>query len=160
MATWEAPGYTLRLYRGVLRAVAPAPERAGPGTRAAVLDLSAPGCHPMPAWGGSWRVEAAATGGVAAALLQAVRPAPRRGGEQFSLTAGAKARSLKKQFQARGIPAWQRSGPLLFGSDGRLLWVPGLGVDARWRAAVGEPQLRLSWEPDRPVATGQRQRPG
>jgi tRNA(Ile)-lysidine synthase len=159
-ATWDAPGRSLRLYRGVLRAAAPPHETAHLGAQAAVLDLSAPGCYPMPAWGGRWRIDAAHADGVAAPLLKGTRAAPRSGGEQFSLAPGATARSLKKQFQALGIPAWQRSGPLLFSSDGRLIWVPGLGVDARCRASVGERQLSVSWEADRHSATGQRQCPG
>ncbi len=159
-ATWAAPSHTLRLYRGVLRAVPPLPAHAPSQVQAAALDLSVPGCYPMPAWGGRWLIEPAAAEGLAASLLKAAQPAHRRGGEQFSLATGATARSLKKQFQACGIPAWQRSGPLLFSGDGRLLWVPGLGVDARCRAGTGEPQLRVSWQADPRSPTGQRQRPG
>ena len=56
------------------------------------------------------------------------------------------ARSLKKQFQARSVPAWEREGPLLFMADGRLLFVPGLGIDAALQAAPGEPQLAIRWQ--------------
>jgi tRNA(Ile)-lysidine synthase len=169
--TWDAPGHDLRLYRGILRAVGSAAAAVAPAAPALVrtaadlaapvaLDLSWPGLHPVPDWGGSWRVESVKTGGLAASLLQDARVAPRRGGERFSLATGATARSLKKQFQARAIPAWQRSGPLLFSADGRLLWVPGLGVDARLEAASGEPQLRVSWMPDPATPTGRRQHGG
>ena len=58
----------------------------------------------------------------------------------------ATARSVKKQYQAAGVPEWQRGGPLVFDGEG-LLFVPGLGVDARACAAPGEPQCRLDWEP-------------
>ncbi len=169
-ASWDAPGHRLQLYRGVLRATgSPAApiDAAGPLTMlppvaATAVDLSMPGRHPVAVWGGSWLVEAAQTDGLPAALLRAALPAPRSGGERFCLAAAAAPRSLKKQFQARGVPAWQRGGPLLFSADGRLLWVPGLGVDARLRAAAGEPQLRVSWlpDPEPAMATGQRQRAG
>ena len=55
-------------------------------------------------------------------------------------------RSLKKQYQALGVPAWARHGPLLLSGDA-LVFVPGLGIDARALAAPGEPQLALHWEP-------------
>ncbi len=173
-ATWEAPGKSLRLYRGVLQAVCPvaqvaAPSAASQATSTAALsaalaaaspalDLSVPDTYPMPEWGGSWVIETAKADGLPTALLQATQAARRSGGERFSLARGATARSLKKQFQARGIPAWQRNGPLLFSADGRLLWVPGLGVDARQRAAPGEAQMRVSWVADPDVPTGRRQR--
>jgi tRNA(Ile)-lysidine synthase len=174
-ATWDAPGHILRRYRGVLRAVGLAPP-AGPlstpsaGTPAAstpppvassaVLDLSRPGLHPMPDWSGSWLIERVNTAGLAPSLLQSARAAPRSGGERFSLARGAMPRSLKKQFQARGIPAWQRGGPLLFSADGRLMWVPGLGADVRVQAIAGDPQLRVTWVPDLANSTGLRQPAG
>jgi tRNA(Ile)-lysidine synthase len=159
-ATWQAPGHVLQLYRGVLCAVPSSPAHALLEAKAAALDLSVPGRYPMPAWRGHWLVEPATACGVAATLLKAAQPAPRSGGERFSLAPGAFARSLKKQFQACGIPAWQRTGPLLFTGDGRLLWVPGLGFDARLRAGAGEAQLQLSWQSDPPSPTAQRQPPG
>jgi tRNA(Ile)-lysidine synthase len=171
-STWQAPGASLRLYRGVLRASAATSQFASPAASAAAsktvskrakvpsakLDLSVPGVHPQPDWGGSWLVEKAGSDGVPAVLLRDARPVQRLGGERFSLAVGAVARSLKKQFQTCGIPAWQRNGPLLFSADGRLIWVPGLGVDARLRAGAGQPQVRLTWLPDPVEATGPRQR--
>ena len=52
----------------------------------------------------------------------------RSGGEQFQRSSKSVPRSLKKQFQAARVPAWQRGGPLVYG-EGRLLFVPGLGID-------------------------------
>ena len=43
-----------------------------------------------------------------------------------------------------GIPAWQREGPLVY-SDGRLICVPGLGIDARVAAQAGEPRMQREW---------------
>ena len=89
------------------------------------------------------------------ALLQGVLVRARRGGERFALEPGAQARSLKQQFQARAVPAWSREGPLLMTSDERVLFVPGLGIDARLWAAPGEPQWGLRWCPDTAGATAQ-----
>ena len=61
--------------------------------------------------------------------------------------AGRPPRSLKKQFQALGVPAWQRGGPLVF-AGAQLLYVPGLGIDARALAAQGTPQWSMEWLPD------------
>ena len=47
--------------------------------------------------------------------------------------------------QSAGVPAWQRDGPLLYAGDA-LLFVPGLGIDARQWADAGVPQLHLRWE--------------
>jgi tRNA(Ile)-lysidine synthase len=70
------------------------------------------------------------------------------------------ARSLKKQYQAMGVPAWDRTGPLLYTAAGDLLFVPGLGIDADQRAAPGQPQLSMTWvrdAPSPPAPTGRRQ---
>ena len=163
-AMWQAPGATLRLYRGVLRAADSAAVHAvsatAPTALSSTLDLSAPGRYPTPEWGGCWLVNAAANSGLPASLLKAVRISHRSGSEQFALAPGGAARSLKKQFQALGIAAWQRSGPLLYDADGRLIWVPGLGADARLQAHAGTPQLQVAWIPDPTGPTGQRQRAG
>ena len=42
------------------------------------------------------------------------------------------------------MPAWQRDGPLVYAGE-RLLFVPGLGVDARALAADGEAQIAFEW---------------
>ena len=159
-ARWETRGPALRLYRGVLRAVALPAEAVALNAVSTALDLSVPGRYPVPEWGGCWLIEPALSDGLPATLLQAAQPVQRCGGERFSLAPGATARSLKKQFQANGIPAWQRGGPLLFSADGRLMWVPGLGVDARLRAGAGEAHLRVTWVPDTAPLTGPGQRAG
>jgi tRNA(Ile)-lysidine synthase len=85
-------------------------------------------------------------GGLPLSLLAQAELLQRQGGEAFISHARGVVRSLKKQYQAAAVPAWQRSGPLVFG-NGQLLWVPGLGVDARAQAAAGEPQGSLHWWP-------------
>ena len=158
--TWPVPGAALRLYHGRLSVQQPAPAQHGIDPDPRLLDLSQPGLVAMPEWGGHWWVQRAAHGGIAAAQLRQVVAHARSGGARFRLEPRALARSLKKQFQAREVPAWQRQGPLLSTPDGFLLFVPGLGVDAAAQAPDGEPQLRLQWVADLAVGTGPHQSPG
>ena len=93
----------------------------------------------------SLRLAAVEEGGIPTRLLQGAHWRPRVGGERFQRALGTPPRSLKKQFQAAGVAAWQRDALLLFASDGQLLFVPGLGVDARALARPGEPQQAVIW---------------
>lgn len=145
-----AVGVSLRLYRGHLRQVA---EGAPPGLpdATAVLPYPGPGRHVLPAWGGVLTVRAVSQGGVAAHWLTHAVLRARQGGESFQFEPHSTARSLKKQYQARAVPAWQRHGPLLCAGPaqgGGVLFVPGLGVDARACAPDGEPQWLPEWQPD------------
>ena len=124
-AQWASKGVTLRRYRGRLEA------KAGSVT---TLRIS-----------GQLQTRRVEEGGVALADLRGAHWQPRQGGERFQRAPGTPPRSLKKQFQGAAVPAWQRDAPLLFAADGRLLFVPGLGLDARALAAPGEPQCALSW---------------
>ena len=146
---WPAPDALLRVYRGRLSCV-PTPHTAPTAQPLQALDLSRPGFVALPGWGGRFEVLDSTHDGVAPALLQAVRVAPRTGGERFHLAARGLARSLKKQYQAAGVPAWARHGPLLWLADGRLLYAPGLGLDATLLAAHGQAQRALRWCPDAP----------
>jgi tRNA(Ile)-lysidine synthase len=154
-AQWPAgEGFDCVLYRGRLtcRPGIAAAAPAAPATAAAgpqVLDLSRPGEHRLPGWGGHFVVQAARQGGVAVALLRACELRQRQGGEQFQLRPRGALRALKKQYQAQAVPATARGGPLLW-SGGQLLFVPGLGLDARCQAAAGQPQRSLRWVPDSP----------
>ncbi len=147
---WPAPDVLLRVYRGRLSCV-PTPSAVVPAPPLPALDLSRPGFVALPGWGGRFEVLDSTHDGVSPALLQAVRVAARTGGERFHLAPRGLARSLKKQYQAAGVPAWARQGPLLWMADGRLLYAPGLGVDATLLAAQGQPQRALRWCPDAPV---------
>lgn len=145
-AQWPAgQGWRCELYRGGLRATAAVgPVAPGP---ALTLDLSRPGHWPVPAWEGAFEVVPTRRSGVTQACLTAVTLRARRGGERFQFDPNSLPRSLKKQYQAAGVPASERQGPLLWCADGRLLFVPGLGLDARCRAAPGQAQLALQWRP-------------
>lgn len=71
----------------------------------------------------------------------------RAGGERLQPDARRPRRALKKLFQEAGVPPWERERlPLLFcGSD--LIWAPGLGMDARYRAAAGSRGIVPEWCP-------------
>ncbi len=155
MAHW-AP-VRLGLYRGVLSWL---PEAVGemPGSEppspaliaalACAVNIAVPGIYALPrTWRGCLRVSEVVRGGLPPALLAHAQVRPRVGGERFQMGEGRPARSLKKQFQQEGVPAWARQAPLVY-AGGQLLWVPGLGVDARVVAAPGEPQWALYWVPD------------
>jgi tRNA(Ile)-lysidine synthase len=132
------------LYRGRLRIAAEPAASDTPDAQA--LDLSHPGVYPLPRWGGAIEVRRVATGGVLASALVACLLRPRTGGERFQARAGGVSRSLKKQYQAAAIPAWERDGPLVFAGE-RLLFVPGLGIDARWFAEGSGRGMALRWLP-------------
>ena len=155
---WPAPGACLRLRRAALTVedLAPAALKAEPR----LMDLSQPGVFAMAEWGGHWEVQRVLQGGVAPERLRQVLAHARIGGEHFRLTPRGASRSLKKQFQALDVPAWQRHGPLLSGPDGSLLFVPGLGLDASCTAPGGVGQLALRWVPDPPLTRGAPHRPG
>lgn len=70
----------------------------------------------------------------------------RSGGERLQLDPRRPRRTLKNLYQEAGIPPWERERlPLLFcGED--LVWVPGLGVAAAYRAA-GSSGIVPEWRP-------------
>ena len=51
------------------------------------------------------------------ALLAQASGRARVGGEAFQSHAKGVPRSLKKQYQAAAVPAWQRVGPLVFAGE-------------------------------------------
>jgi len=152
---WPALG--LGLYRGRLRwSPAAQPARlaprmsaglgAGQGEAAEVqsVHIDAPGDWPLPVWGGLLRLTPCVQGGVAPESLLGMTVASRTGGERFQAGPGRPPRALKKQFQMLGVPAWERDAPLFWAGE-RLLFVPGLGLDARCWAPPGTPQWAMSW---------------
>lgn len=153
--TWPLPvrqGGALRSYRNRLEACpAMATHDGSTGSTgsdgAEASGFDAAGRWPLPRWGGTLVAEAVAARGLAREQLSRARLAPRQGGEQFQPGPGRPPRSLKKQYQAAGVPAWQRGGPLLYVDD-QLAFAPGLGIDARAWAPPGVDQVGLRWVPD------------
>lgn len=148
--SWPAGTQNLRLYRGRLSTtgVALSAQEAAVESVSVALAWSGGACVRVAGFAGHLLVDPAADQGVSAAVLRGLLARPREGGEKFQRAPRAARRSLKKQYQALGVPEWQRSGPLLVSAAGEVVFVPGLGIDSRWWAAPGEPQYRLAWAPD------------
>jgi len=152
-ARWLSAGSEFRLYRGVLRQTRGGAKLEVP--RETQLHVVAAGVYALPGWGGALRVTATKAGGVPMAWLARLELRERVGGERFQAGIGRPPRSLKKQFQAGAIPAWERDGPLVY-SGRQLLFVPGLGLDARVIGLPGQPQAQLRWQPDAPLGMVRR----
>ena len=72
----------------------------------------------------------------------------RSGGERLQPDARRPRRTLKNLFQEAGVPPWQRERlPMLFCGDA-LVWVPGLGVDARFQTAAKRSGWVPEWRPN------------
>ena len=160
-ARWPVDAaHELALYRGRLALTAKRVSRHAESPAEQTVDLSRPGVHELPGWHGALEVTRVGSGGVPAALLKACRLATRDGGEQWQARPRSVPRSLKKQYQAAGIPASQRDGPLVYAGE-QLVFVPGLGLDARvCLDAPGRRMLRaLRWRPLVPASGGKRAHP-
>ena len=144
-AQWPWGEGTLKRYRGVLRYHANAPS-APQLPRETTLSIRAVGSHALPGWGGRLQVSCVKEGGVPLAWLAHLDLNARQGAERFQAGLGRPPRGLKKQFQAAAVPAWERDGPLVY-SGGQLVFVPGLGLDARVLALPGQSQVALRWLP-------------
>ncbi|CAN0621886.1 tRNA(Ile)-lysidine synthase [Burkholderia multivorans] len=110
----------------------------------------------LPAWRGTFVFALAAPGDADAVPETLLRAAPlvaraREGGERLRAEPSRPSRTLKNLFQERGVPAWQRDVPLLY-AGGRLLYVPGLGVNSGGAAAGGAAWRRIEWRPDLLIA--------
>jgi tRNA(Ile)-lysidine synthase len=124
-------------------------QRVAPGSAAlpgrVVATVLVPGRNDVPQWPGTLWVDIVEHGGFNLTELTNVTLRERCGGERFQSHPAGVARSLKKQFQAASLPSWARSGPLVYAGD-RLIFVPGLGLDARCLAPIGAVQVRLRWQ--------------
>ncbi len=141
-AQWTLGALRLRRHRG--RLLGEPAQAVGEGVREDHLSIRRAGRVRLPGWGGALVATRVKEGGVPLAWLAHLELRAREGGEQFQAGFGRPPRSLKKQFQAADVPAWARQGPLVY-SGGQLVYVPGLGMDARVIALPGQPQLSLSW---------------
>ena len=139
-------GVELRLHRGVLNCAAVMTVPVAP-SRETTLSVRRAGRRVLPGWGGALLVSRVAQGGVALAWLAQLELKPRSGAEQFQSGVNRPPRSLKKQFQSLGVPAWERGGPLLY-CGAQLVFVPGLGLDARVVGSPDQALFALTWQPD------------
>jgi tRNA(Ile)-lysidine synthase len=145
MRRWSLDArHELRGYRGELvispRTALPTQPKQG---LTLVLRWTRAGTKRAAAWGGRLALRRAPAGAAGAAmdLPCTLQLRGRRGDDQFQLQPGGTARSLKKQFQTRAVPAWDRHGPVVADGNGVLMWVPGLGWDARVPLVAGGWQL-------------------
>lgn len=142
-ARWPFDGGELRRYRGRVTVSALRANVTALLPRAAFIH--GVGTHAVPGQDASLRVSSVKTGGIPLALLHNATWRAREAAQQFQRAAETPPRSLKKQFQSAGVPAWSRDAPLLVSRDGQLLFVPGLGADARSLAVPGQPRVSLAW---------------
>ena len=144
-ARWPIDAGELRLYRGwlVFDMASAAPAKTPPA-RETLLCVTRTGRYSLPGWAGRLHVERTSGEGVLLAWLGRLELRPRAGAEQFQSGLGRPPRSLKKQFQSAGVPEWDRAGPLLY-SGGQLVFVPGLGLDARVLGLPGQTLVTLRW---------------
>jgi tRNA(Ile)-lysidine synthase len=138
----EHDGVRLRLYRGTLLE-----DAGGPAPRFAALAWRGERRLALPALGGELVFRRARGRGIDASLLKqeplVIRL--RAGGERLQPDARRPRRTLKNLFQEAGIPPWQRDRlPLIF-HGGRLVCVPGIGVDARCQAQKNSPGVVAEW---------------
>jgi len=148
----EHDGARLRIYRG---RVYLEPLRGAGGAQppaAAFLPLTWRGERALriPALGaGELRFRRVRGAGIDAARVAAgaLSVRLRSGGERLQPDPRRPRRTLKNLFQEAGIPPWRRERlPLVYcGED--LVWVPGLGVDCRYRAGPGCPGISPEWHP-------------
>jgi tRNA(Ile)-lysidine synthase len=134
----------LRRYRGEVVVAA----EGNPGASPGVTPWRGEATLPLPAFAGRVTFCDRSGAGIDAAQLGAgpVTFRARHGGERLRLAANRPSRTLKNLFQEAGIPPWERDRvPLLYcGED--LVWVPGLGIAAGYRAGKGRPGLVPTWE--------------
>ena len=170
-ARWPAPLGELRCHRGRLRwHPLPTPQTSissslAPETK---LEVRRAGRYRLSGWRGWLRVTRVKEGGVPLAFVAWLDLRQRSGSDRFQAGPGRPPRSLKKQFQSAGLASWERHGPIIC-SGGLLLYVPGLGLDARMLALPGQAQVALQWESDleegrdrdgRPESVDRHQGPG
>jgi tRNA(Ile)-lysidine synthase len=99
----------------------------------------------LPALGGELRFRRKRGGGFALPGKQGIEIRLRAGGERLQPDPRRPRRTLKNLFQEAGVPPWQRERlPLLYCGE-RLVCVPGLGVDAAFRAPAGGSGWLVEW---------------
>jgi tRNA(Ile)-lysidine synthase len=98
----------------------------------------------IPELGGELRFRRSRGEGIAAGV-KPLEVRLRSGGERLQPDPKRPRRTLKNLFQEAGVPSWERDRLPLLVSGGDLVWVPGLGVDARYRAAKNRPGVLPEW---------------
>jgi tRNA(Ile)-lysidine synthase len=134
--------HELRRHRGLL-CLNP-PRQGGPGLHA--LQWQGENELAVPSWGGALVFTRTTGEGFDARWLGAepLQLRPRTGGERFKPHPTRPSKRLKQIFQEARIPEYQRSALPLVWRDGRLIYVAGIGPDARLLVAEGD-RVRIDW---------------
>jgi tRNA(Ile)-lysidine synthase len=106
----------------------------------------------VPGWGGVLRFDTTVEEGFDAQWLAAapLELRGRGGGERFKPHPTRPSKTLKRLFQDAGVPEFDRARlPLVWRGD-ELIFVAGLGADARLIDSGG-PRVKLEWQPDAPL---------
>ena len=135
----EHDGARLRVYRGRVMAE----ENLSPSAFTS-LEWNGEARLKIPQLGGELRFRRARGEGIDASRMP-LRVQLRAGGERLQPDARRPRRTLKNLFQEAGVPPWERDRlPLIVCGDD-LVWVPGLGVDVRYRAPKNRPGVLPEW---------------
>ena len=133
----EHDGARLRVYRGKIREdrlaqpFSPIPWK---GERKLAI----------PELGGELRFKRARGKGIAADA-RPLQVRVRKGGERLQPDPRRPRRTLKNLFQEAGVPPWERDRLPLLTSGDDVVWVPGLGVDVKYRAAKNAAGVLPEW---------------
>jgi len=133
----EHDGARLRVYRGKIM------EDRGAGSFRPIPWKGEPKL-PIPELGGELRFRRARGKGIAASA-KPLRVRLRAGGERLQPDPRRPRRTLKNLFQEAGVPPWERDRLPLLTSGDDVVWVPGLGVDVKYRAAKNASGILPEW---------------
>jgi len=144
--------FELRRYRDTLFLLRQMP----PPDPAQVLPWSLAAPLALPAQGGVLSARQRTGQGIRLSAIGAagVRVGWRRGGERCAPAGRGQHHALKKLFQERGIPPWQRARIPLIYIDERLAAVAGLWVCEPFQAGPGEPGVQIHWDDPAPASVG------
>ena len=98
----------------------------------------------IPELGGELRFRRARGKGIAASA-RPLRVRLRAGGDRLQPDPQRPQRTLKNLFQEAGVPPWERDRLPLLTSGDDVVWVPGLGVDVKYRAAKNASGILPEW---------------
>jgi tRNA(Ile)-lysidine synthase len=106
----------------------------------------------VPAWGGVLRFDTSVEEGFEAEWLSGVplELRGRGGGERFKPHPTRPSKTLKRLFQDANVPEFERARLPLVWRGEELIFVAGLGADARL-VDTGGPRVMLGWHPDAPL---------
>jgi tRNA(Ile)-lysidine synthase len=135
----EHDGARLRVYRGKIL------EDRAPGSFSPIRWKGEPKL-PIPELGGELRFRAVRGKGFSKSFSRkALKIRLRRGGERLQPDPRRPRRTLKNLFQEAGVPPWERDRLPLLTSGDDVVWVPGLGVDVKYRAAKNASGVLPEW---------------